>query len=103
MVVPYLHTGDFTSLPADVGAEVLALTQRTVAALTAEYLAEGFNVGMNLGQIAGGSISASPARPRRAALGRRHQLHAGHGRNQGAPRDAAADLSAPEALAWRAQ
>jgi ATP adenylyltransferase len=57
IIVPYLHTGDFTSLPADVGAEVWALTQRTVAAIAAEYLAEGFNVGLNLGQIAGGSIS----------------------------------------------
>ena len=57
MVVPYLHTGDFAGLPADVSADVMALTQRTVHALQAEYDPDGFNIGLNLGQIAGGSIS----------------------------------------------
>jgi ATP adenylyltransferase len=58
MVVPYQHTGDLATLPADIGAEVWALTQRSVAALTAEYHPQGFNVGLNLGEVAGGSISA---------------------------------------------
>jgi ATP adenylyltransferase len=58
LVVPYLHTGDLASLPTDVGADVLALTQKTVAALTAVYHPDGFNIGMNLGEVAGGSISA---------------------------------------------
>lgn len=57
MVVPYLHTGDLAALPPEVGADVLALTQRAIAVLTAEYRPDGFNVGMNLGQVAGGSIS----------------------------------------------
>jgi len=57
MVVPYLHTGDFAGLSADVSADVVALTQRTVHALQAEYNPDGFNIGLNLGQIAGGSIS----------------------------------------------
>jgi len=57
MVVPYRHTGDFAGLPADVSADVIALTQRTVRALQAEYNPDGFNIGLNLGQIAGGSIS----------------------------------------------
>jgi ATP adenylyltransferase len=56
MVAPYLHTGDLAGLPADVGAEVLSLTQRAVAALTAEYRPDGFNIGMNLGKIAGAGI-----------------------------------------------
>jgi ATP adenylyltransferase len=58
MVVPYLHTGDLATLPPDVGADVLALTQRSISALTAEYHPQGFNVGMNLGEVAGGSVSA---------------------------------------------
>jgi ATP adenylyltransferase len=58
MVLPYLHTGDFANLPADDGADVWALTQRTVAALTAVYNPDGFNIGLNLGEVAGGSISA---------------------------------------------
>ena len=58
MVVPYQHTGDFAALPADIGAELFALTQRSIAALTAEYHPQGFNVGLNLGEVAGGSVSA---------------------------------------------
>jgi ATP adenylyltransferase len=58
MVVPYRHTGDLASLPADISADVMTLTQRAVAALTEEYRPQGFNVGLNLGEVAGGSISA---------------------------------------------
>jgi ATP adenylyltransferase len=58
MVVPLLHTGDLASLPPDIGAEVLALTQKAISALTSVYRPQGFNVGMNLGEVAGGSISA---------------------------------------------
>ena len=58
MVVPYLHTGDLSTLPADIGAEVLSLTQKSLAALTSEYRPQGFNVGVNLGEVAGGSVSA---------------------------------------------
>src|SRR5256885_900827 len=58
MVVPFQHTGDLAGLPAEIAADVMALTQRAVAALTAEYQPQGFNVGMNLGEVAGGSISS---------------------------------------------
>jgi ATP adenylyltransferase len=58
MVVPYQHTGDLASLPPEVAADVMALTQRAVGAITEEYGPQGFNVGINLGEVAGGSISA---------------------------------------------
>jgi ATP adenylyltransferase len=58
MVVPYQHTGDLASLPPEIGNEVFALTQRSVSALTSVYRPQGFNVGINLGEVAGGSISA---------------------------------------------
>jgi ATP adenylyltransferase len=58
MVVPYLHTGDLAALPSEVAADVMALTQRAVAAISEEYRPQGFNVGINLGEVAGGSISA---------------------------------------------
>lgn len=58
MVVPYRHTGDLAALPSEIAADVMALTQRAVAAITAEYQPQGFNVGLNLGEVAGGSISA---------------------------------------------
>jgi ATP adenylyltransferase len=34
----------------------MRLVQRAVAALTAEYRAEGFNIGLNLGRAAGAGI-----------------------------------------------
>jgi len=56
MVAPYLHTADLAALPAEVGADLLALLQRTVAVLSAEYHPDGFNVGMNLGRVAGAGV-----------------------------------------------
>ena len=50
MVVPNQHTNDYTTLPADVSAEMTEFTQHSVKALNAAYKAEGFNIGMNLGQ-----------------------------------------------------
>ena len=56
MIAPYLHTDDLAALPPEIGAGVLGLTQRSVAALTAEYGPQGFNVGMNLGGVAGAGV-----------------------------------------------
>lgn len=41
--------------PAEL-AEAMTLVQRAVAALKAEYRAEGFNVGLNQGRVAGAGI-----------------------------------------------
>src|SRR5438067_9157865 len=56
MVAPYRHGADLAGLPAEIGADLLKLTQRAIAALKAEYRPEGFNVGMNLGRVAGPGI-----------------------------------------------
>lgn len=56
MVAPYAHTNDFAGLPAATSAEVMALTQRCVAVLTAVMNPHGFNLGMNLGRPAGAGI-----------------------------------------------
>jgi len=56
LVAPYRHTGDLTALPSDAWADVLTLTQQAVAAVTAEYGPEGFNIGMNLGKAAGAGV-----------------------------------------------
>src|SRR5215210_5620199 len=53
MVAPYQHGGDLHALPAESGAEIWSLTDLAVRALTAEYHPDGFNVGMNLGRVAG--------------------------------------------------
>jgi ATP adenylyltransferase len=56
MVAPYAHSGDLLELPAEVGAELLAVTQRSIAALSSEYQPDGYNVGMNLGRVAGAGL-----------------------------------------------
>lgn len=56
MVVPYRHTSDVTSLSAEEFAEMTALVQKSVKALTALMAPHGFNIGMNLGKTAGAGI-----------------------------------------------
>jgi ATP adenylyltransferase len=56
MVAPYEHGGDFSALPAEIGSEILALSQHAAAVLKAEYGCDGFNLGMNLGRAAGAGV-----------------------------------------------
>lgn len=56
MVAPYRHSGDLAALSREDGADLLALVQRTVAAISAEYRPDGFNIGLNLGRVAGAGI-----------------------------------------------
>ncbi|NWJ44352.1 MAG: HIT domain-containing protein [Chloroflexi bacterium] len=56
MVVPYQHTSDLTALAPEIVQEIFDLTQRCVAMLKAVYRADGFNLGMNLGKVAGAGI-----------------------------------------------
>jgi ATP adenylyltransferase len=57
MLVPYEHTADFAGLHAETVAEMMALAQRMLAAIKEEYAPEGFNLGMNLGRIAGAGVA----------------------------------------------
>lgn len=56
LILPIRHTGDLETLRADEGAEVQLLLQRSVRALTAASEPQGFNVGLNLGRVAGAGI-----------------------------------------------
>ena len=56
MVVPYRHTCDVTSLSVEELAEMTALMQKCVKALTKLMAPHGFNIGMNLGKVAGAGI-----------------------------------------------
>lgn len=56
MVAPYEHTGDFAALDQQVAAEIMALGQCCVEVLQAEMAPDGFNVGMNLGRVAGAGV-----------------------------------------------
>jgi ATP adenylyltransferase len=57
MVVPYVHTGDLTTLPADVGTNVFTTAQKAVNALTEAMHPTGFNLGLNQGEAAGAGIA----------------------------------------------
>lgn len=57
MVVPDRHVADYTELDEAETAEVATLTQRALTTLRAVSQPHGFNVGLNLGGVAGGSLS----------------------------------------------
>lgn len=57
MVVPYLHCKDLVDLPDETLLEMMQLTQKAVSVLGQEYQPQGFNIGMNLGAVAGAGIT----------------------------------------------
>ncbi len=58
MVVPYRHVPDYTDLQPAESAEFAAFTQQAVRAIRRASSAQGFNIGMNLGGVAGAGIAA---------------------------------------------
>lgn len=58
LVVPFRHLADLTELSSDEAAELTLFTQRALSTLRQTTGAQGFNVGMNLGSIAGAGIAA---------------------------------------------
>jgi ATP adenylyltransferase len=56
MVAPFRHVGEVEDVDADELADLDALLQRSIRALKEEYAPHGFNVGMNLGRVAGAGI-----------------------------------------------
>lgn len=57
MVAPLRHVADLAELTEQEVLEVHRLTRNALAALLATYRPNAFNVGWNLGEVAGGSIS----------------------------------------------
>jgi len=56
MIVPYLHTSEFDSVPKEITDELMDLAKRAQTALREVYSPRGFNLGMNLGAAAGAGI-----------------------------------------------
>ena len=56
MIAPTRHTGDFASLDSDEASEIHSLAASAMGALAQEYAPQGFNLGWNLGRIAGAGI-----------------------------------------------
>jgi ATP adenylyltransferase len=57
MVAPYHHTADLNELSGEEILDTMALVRRSVNLLTAAYKPEGFNIGVNLGRVAGAGIA----------------------------------------------
>jgi ATP adenylyltransferase len=56
MVAPNRHVADLESLEPDEMATASGLLQRSIRALRLEMSPDGFNVGMNLGRVAGAGV-----------------------------------------------
>ena len=57
MVAPYAHTAAIEELPEAASAELMQLVRRSIGALREAYGPEGFNVGANLGTVAGAGVA----------------------------------------------
>ena len=57
MVAPTRHTGDFGELDADETVEIHRLASEGMGALAQVYEPQGYNLGWNLGRIAGAGIT----------------------------------------------
>ena len=56
MVAPYRHVGEFGDLGDEEALEIHRLAERGIAALAETYGPQGYNLGWNLGRIAGAGI-----------------------------------------------
>ncbi len=57
MVAPYQHTAELNALDDAATLELLSLAKRAQAALGQAFHPEGYNLGMNLGRVAGAGIA----------------------------------------------
>jgi ATP adenylyltransferase len=57
LVAPAAHVADFDQLDPQTSLELTALSQRSLRALRAALRPDGFNLGMNLGQVAGAGLA----------------------------------------------
>jgi len=57
MIAPYRHEASIERLDNESLYEMIALTRTSVAALTRALSPAGFNIGMNLGKVAGAGIA----------------------------------------------
>jgi len=58
LICPYRHVADYTELSGPETAELADFTQRAMTAVRAISGPHGFNIGMNMGNVAGAGIAA---------------------------------------------
>ncbi len=57
MIAPYAHVGELRAARKEATDEMMDLVKRCEQALRESYNPEGFNVGMNLGRVAGAGVA----------------------------------------------
>lgn len=57
MIAPYQHVGELAESAPETLAEMMQLAQRIQRALAALYQPDGYNLGMNLGRVAGAGVA----------------------------------------------
>ncbi len=57
MIVPYRHCADLRQLSPEESLEIMQAAQRSTQVLQRAFRAEGFNIGFNLGKVAGAGIA----------------------------------------------
>ncbi len=57
MVVPYRHASSLDELDADTRSALMALAEMAVRVVRRAYAPAGFNLGMNIGKVAGAGIA----------------------------------------------
>jgi len=56
MVVPYLHVPSLDSLTDEAMLDFMKVTQHAVSSVKRAFMPEGFNIGINIGKIAGAGM-----------------------------------------------
>jgi len=56
MVVPHAHVAELTALDTDTSAEIMQVLARGTEVLAKALQAQGYNMGMNLGEAAGAGV-----------------------------------------------
>jgi ATP adenylyltransferase len=57
MVLPYRHVADLEELTAEESLELMSMTQQAIRVIRAVSNPQAFNIGINLGRSAGGSLA----------------------------------------------
>ena len=57
MVVPYTHVATLEDLDTETLAELMMLTQLSLRILRETYDPQGFNIGLNIGEVAGAGVA----------------------------------------------
>ena len=57
MVAPYRHVGDLSEITPDETSEIMSMVKDIVSAIRSSINPQGFNIGCNLGVVAGAGIA----------------------------------------------